>query len=235
MTRQIRVLVVDDHAIVREGLQRVLELADDLTVVGLAGDGTEGVRLAQEMQPDVVLMDVNMPALNGIEAARRIRTSCPDTRVLILTIHDDPEYLGLAARAEVSGYILKDVDPAELVRAVRQAAAGQSYLHPDMGGRLLRQMARQEGAQPAVAAAGGGSGPGTGADDLYASLTPREREVLRYLARGTNNREIADALFISEKTVKNHISHILQKTGAQDRLQAVLLALRRGWVEPGDA
>lgn len=237
--RRIRILIVDDHALLRQGLRQVLELEPDLEVVGEAQDGFEAVAKARELAPDVVLMDINMPGLNGIEATRRVRREMPDVRVLVLTIHDDDEYLREAAQAGVSGYVLKDVEPRELVRAVRLSAAGRPYLHPDMGGRLLSSLLARPpaeappaagappavGVPPAIDAPPGGEGGAT----RDSELTRRECEVLELLADGASNRDIAARLFISEKTVKNHVTHILQKLGLGDRVHAALWVVRSGW------
>jgi len=230
---RIRILIVDDHAILRQGLRQVLELEPDLEVVGEAQDGCEAVAKARALAPDVVLMDINMPGLNGIEATRLVRRELPDVRVLVLTIHDDDEYLREAAQAGVSGYVLKDVEPRELVRAVRLSAAGRPYLHPDMGGRLLSSLLAHPPAKasPAIDAPPGGEGGAT----LEGELTRRECEVLELLADGASNRDIAARLFISEKTVKNHVTHILQKLGLGDRVHAALWVVRSGWAARGGA
>jgi len=248
-----RVLVADDHPIVRQGLRQVLELEGDIEVVGEATDGMKAIQLCDSLDPDVVLMDVNMPGLNGIEAARRIARRMPEIGILVLTIHDEEEYMLEAVKAGVIGYVLKDVEPKELVKAVRAVAGGRYYVHPDMGGKLLRELAVRVGGKvpnatgrlrrvgrdadaAATAASGrmpslGAGGEGEEPDRRFEELTPREREVLKLVSQGASNREIASALYISEKTVKNHVTHILKKIGVDDRLQAALLAVREGWVE----
>lgn len=225
---RLKVLIVDDHAILRQGLRQILELEPDLEVVGEARDGDEAVAKARLLAPDVILMDINMPGINGIEAARIVRREAPAVRVLVLTIHDDDEYLREAARAGVSGYVLKDVEPRELVRAVRGAAAGRPYLHPDMGGRLFSSLTGGEAGPPDAAA--GQAPPARPCAEAGVELTRREREVLELLADGASNRDIAGRLYISEKTVKNHVTHILQKLGLGDRVHAALWAVRSGWV-----
>jgi two-component system, NarL family, response regulator LiaR len=206
----IRVLLVDDHAVVREGLRTFLELQDGLEVVGEAADGEEGIRAAQRLRPDVVLMDLLMPRLDGVGAMRALRRSLPGTRVIVLTSFADDERLLPAIRAGAAGYLLKDVEPRELARAVRAAHAGEALLDPVVAARLVEAMAAP--AEP---------GP-----ELTARLTPREREVLDLLAAGAANKRIARELGISEKTVKTHVGHVLGKLGVTDRTQAALLAVR---------
>lgn len=204
----IRVIIADDHPILRQGIRKILELEDGIEVIDEVSDGESAVRRTRELVPDLVLMDINMPEKNGVEAAREIKSTHPQVRILILTIHDDDEYVREAVNAQVEGYLLKDVATSELVRAIRFAHASRPYLHPDVGGRLAR------GAVSAAASA----------------LTPREREVLQLLALGNTNSEIAAQLVISEKTVKNHVSHIFEKLNVVDRLQAVIAGVRLGLV-----
>lgn len=250
MAQPIRVLLVDDHPLIRQGIQRVLAVEDDIVVAGEAGDGSEALTRARELHPDVVLLDISMPRGNGIEAARLLLAEMPGVRVLFLTIHDDEEYLREAVRVGASGFLLKDVEPRELVRALRLVARGGTYLDPTLGGRLMKDLEANpalpgQGALPeapdrtdgetgstgrSYAAAGG---PTAAYGPAFASLTARERQVLTLLAEGASNREIGNRLFITEKTVKKHMSSILQKIGASDRLQAVLLALRAGEVKVG--
>ncbi len=217
----IRVLLADDQDLVRAGFRLILELADGVEVVGEAGDGREAVRLARELEPDVVLMDVRMPEVDGIEATRRLLRAGVDTRVLVLTTFDLDEYVYAAVRAGASGFLLKDVPRDELVRAVRTVARGEALLAPAITQRLIEKfMARPDprAAAPAL-------------DELSA----RELEVLRLLARGLSNAEIASELIVGEATVKTHVARILRKLGLRDRVQAVVFAYETGLVEPGVA
>jgi NarL family two-component system response regulator LiaR len=216
----IRVLICDDHAIVRQGLQTFLELQDGIEIVGQAADGEEAVSKAAAMRPDVVLMDLVMPRIDGIEAIRRIRAARAEAKIIVLTSFADDEKLFPAIKAGATGYLMKDVAPNDLADAIRRANEGESILHPDVATRLIREV-RGEHAQPAV----------EGAEDL-ARLTEREREVLAEIAHGHSNKEIARDLVLSEKTVKTHVSNILQKLGLADRTQAALFAVRHHLVEP---
>jgi NarL family two-component system response regulator LiaR len=211
----IRVLIADDHAVVRQGLRTFLELQDDIEVVGDACDGEEAVVAALDGRPDVVLMDLMMPGVDGIEATRRILRERPATRVIALTSFLDDDKVLPAVRAGAAGYLLKDVEPGELVRAIHTVNDGEPLLHPAVTARVMRELS--EGDEPAATADGG--------------LTAREREVLALVARGLPNKLIARELGIAEKTVKTHVSSILAKLGVSDRTQAALLAVRRGWVE----
>jgi DNA-binding NarL/FixJ family response regulator len=205
----IRVLVVDDHAVVREGLRTFLSLQDGMTVVGEAGDGREAVTVAERERPDVVLMDLVMPELDGVGAMRELRARVPGARVIVLTSFLDDDRLLPAIRAGAAGYLLKNVEPSELARAVRAADAGEALIDPAVAARLVDALAE---------------------DDHRAdrSLTDREQDVLDLIARGYANKRIARELGISEKTVKNHVSHVLAKLGVSDRTQAALYAQRVG-------
>jgi DNA-binding NarL/FixJ family response regulator len=205
----IRVLVADDHAVVRQGLRTLLELQDDMSVVAEAEDGEEAVALAAELHPDVALVDLVMPRRDGIETIRRMREVTPQTRAIVLTSFLDEDSLVPAVRAGAVGYLLKDAQPQELVRAVRTVHAGEALLSPAVTARLLERVAggREE-----------------------APLTDREQEVLRLVARGLPNKRIARELGVSEKTVKTHVSNILAKLGVDDRTQAALYAVRAGLV-----
>lgn len=216
----IRVLIVDDHAVVRQGLRTFLELQDDpstlrIEVVGEAANGVEAVAVAGRLQPDVVLLDLVMPEMSGIEAIPKILGTSPHSRVIILTSFGEEDKVIPAIRAGAHGYLLKDIPPAELVQAVRAAYLGKAQLHPDIARKLMS----------AVAATGE---PANRTQALEEELTERELEVLRLIARGANNREIADQLVISEKTVKTHVSSILGKLHLVDRTQAAIYALRHG-------
>ncbi|MFD3522052.1 response regulator [Streptomyces sp. NPDC058653] len=208
--KRIRVLLVDDHQVVRRGLRTFLEIQDDIEVVGEASDGDEGVAGAEELRPDVVLMDIKMPGTDGIEALRKLRELANPARVLIVTSFTEQRTVVPALRAGAAGYVYKDVDPEALAGAIRSVHAGHVLLQPEVAGALLAQD------DP-------GSGQGRGS-----SLTDREREVLTLIADGRSNREIARALVLSEKTVKTHVSNILMKLDLADRTQAALWAVRHG-------
>jgi DNA-binding NarL/FixJ family response regulator len=213
-----RVVVVDDQALVRGGFAMILEAEPDLTVVGQAEDGLEATRLVAQLQPDVVLMDVRMPRMDGIEATRRI-TAAGRSQVLVLTTFDLDEYVYDAIRAGASGFLLKDVRPRDLAHAVRTVAAGDSLVAPAVTRRLLEQFIRRPP-------------PGRKADRLSA-LTERETEVLGLMARGWSNTQISEHLVVSETTVKTHVTRILTKLGVRDRVQAVVVAYETGLVVPG--
>ena len=210
MAEPIRVLLADDHAVVREGLRTFLELQDGIAVVGEAADGEEAVRTARRLTPDVVLMDLVMPRLDGVGAMRELRRTVPGARVIVLTSFADDDRLLPAIRAGAAGYLLKNVDPGELARAVRAAHEGQALLDPAVAARLVEELAGPAGEAPRDA------------------LTPREREVLALIARGLSNKRIARELGVSEKTVKAHVGHVLAKLGVSDRTQAAVLAVRSG-------
>jgi two-component system, NarL family, response regulator LiaR len=206
----IRILLADDHSVVRQGLRMFLGLDPELEVVGEARNGVEAVRLAQELAPDVVLMDILMPEMDGLEATRRIRAAQPETEVIALTSVLENEKVFDAIRSGAIGYLLKDTESEELCRAIKAAAAGQVQLSPQAAARLLRE---ERPSQPQTEA-----------------LTPRETEVLRLLAHGLANKEIARDLAIGEKTVKTHVSNILSKLGVLSRTQAALQAVRMGLI-----
>jgi NarL family two-component system response regulator LiaR len=209
MSDSIRVLIVDDHAVVREGLRTFLDLQDGIEVVGEAGDGEQAVREAEQLRPDVVLVDLVMPKLDGVQTMRALRERVPLARAVVLTSYLDDERLLPAIRAGAAGYLLKSVQPQELARAVRTAAAGEALIDPAVAARLVEAL---DG----------------GREDRAEQLTPREREVLALLARGFANKRIAAELGIAEKTVKTHVSHVLAKLGVSDRTQAALYASRLG-------
>ncbi|UOE44030.1 response regulator [Agromyces larvae] len=219
----ITVLVADDQAMVRAGFAAVLDAQDGIEVVGQAVDGTEAVRLARELRPDVVVMDVRMPGMNGIEATAALQTPPRSSdyvpKVLMLTTFDIDEYVHAALRAGASGFLLKDALPDEVARAVRVVAEGDALLAPSVTRRLIEDVARRAPA-PVVD------------EHLLAQLTAREREVLELVARGRSNQEIAAELFIAEQTVKTHVSKILQKLGLRDRVHAVVFAYDTGLVRP---
>ncbi|KAB7843375.1 response regulator transcription factor [Streptomyces mobaraensis NBRC 13819 = DSM 40847] len=206
----MRVLLVDDHQVVRKGLRTFLEIQDDIEVVGEAGDGAEGVARAEELRPDVILMDVKMPGTDGIEALRRLRALDSPARVLVVTSFTEQRTVIPALKAGAAGYVYKDVDPDALAGAIRSVHAGHVLLQSEVAGALLAQEDT-----------GGSQGRGN-------ALTEREREVLALIADGRSNREIARALVLSEKTVKTHVSNILMKLDLADRTQAALWAVRHG-------
>ncbi len=206
----IRVLVVDDHPVVRQGLIAILRWETDLEIVGEAADGEDAVRLILEQRPDVVLLDLRLPHLSGVEVMRQVRPRAPEVRFLVLTTYDADSYIGPALAAGAQGYLLKDAAPDELARGVRAVVAGGAALEPGVAARLLERMNEPD--------RGGG-------------LSEREREVLRLLVEGASNKGIAQRLTLSENTVKAHISHIFDKLGVQSRAEAVAAALQRGIVQ----
>jgi DNA-binding NarL/FixJ family response regulator len=219
----IRVLIADDQALVRAGFHAILETDDDIEVVGEAADGDEAVERAAELRPDVVLMDIRMPGLDGIEATRRVLATGADSpRVLMLTTFDLNEYLYEAMKAGASGFLLKDAPTDEVVQAVRAVAAGDAVLAPAVTRQLLDQVGRR---LPAAVSR---------TPDEIAQLTEREQQVLRMLAAGLTNAEISAAMFLSETTVKTHVSNLLGKLGLRDRVQAVIYAYETGLIAPGE-
>lgn len=207
----IRVLIVDDHAIVRKGLQALLTEIDDIEVVGEAGDGQEAITRAESTAPDVILMDIVMPTMDGVAATRRIRERQPEARILALTSFAADDKLFPAIKAGALGYLLKDSDPADLVEAIREVHRGEPSLHPRIARKVLRELGRPS-SQP----------------QTPDPLTERELEVLRLVAKGLDNQQIGDALTIAEVTVRSHVSHILSKLHLANRVQAALYALRQG-------
>jgi NarL family two-component system response regulator LiaR len=217
---KIKVLIVDDHAVVRQGLRTFIDLQDDMQVVGEGADGAEAIQLARQLQPDVVLLDLVMPHMNGVEATPQIIAASPHSRVLILTSFGEDDKVFPAIRAGAQGYLLKDIHPDDLVQAVREACQGKVQLHPDIARKLMSAVAAAS--PPQTQPGEGQAAPGPD------QLTEREREVLKLIAEGRNNREIAESLIISEKTVKTHVSSILSKLGLEDRTQAAIWALKHG-------
>jgi DNA-binding NarL/FixJ family response regulator len=218
----IRVLIVDDQALVRAGFRMILQAQPDFQVVGEAGDGQQAIEAVRSLRPDVVLMDIRMPGLDGIEATRRITSSGLPARVVILTTYDLDEYVFDALAAGATGFLLKHVPPEELVHGVRVAAAGDALLAPSVTRRLIEEFVKRQA--PVQPKAGVGE-----------SLTEREQEVLRLLARGLSNAEIAAQLHVGEATIKTHVAHLLDKLGLRDRVQAVIHAYEAGLIKPGVA
>lgn len=208
---KITVLIADDHALMRQGLKQILELEEDIEVIGLAVDGEDTIRKSQRLKPDVILLDINMPQMNGIQALRRLKDMGTDSKVIMLTIHEDREYLFETINIGASGYVLKDAESASLIKAIRDVYNGESYIHPTLASALVKEYNKKGKI-----------------DDEYSKdrLTRREYEVLSLIAEGKNNREIAEDLFISEKTVKNHVSNIFKKIEVNDRTQAAIYAYK---------
>ncbi|EFC81609.1 response regulator transcription factor [Parafrankia sp. EUN1f] len=217
MPRPIRILLADDHALVRRGVRLILDSEPDLTVVAEAADGAEAIERARAEQPDLAILDIAMPRLTGLQAARELSRALPDVRILILTMYDNEQYFFAALRAGASGYVLKSVADRDLVEACRAAVRGEAFLYPGAVNALIRDHLER-------AAAGD---PGTGR-----VITDREEEVLKLVAEGHSSRQIADILFISVKTVERHRSNLLQKLGLRDRLELTRYAIRAGLIEP---
>jgi DNA-binding NarL/FixJ family response regulator len=217
----IRVLVVDDQALVRAGFRMILEAEDDFEIAGEAADGNEAIAEARRLEPDVVLMDVRMPELDGIEATRRLVEEGIETKVVMLTTFDMDEYVYEALRAGASGFLLKDVPPEQLVAGIRSVASGDALLAPAVTRRMIEEFVRRPPESVRTARS------------ELSDLTEREIEVLRQLARGLSNAEIAKELFVSDATVKTHVAHILNKLGLRDRVQAAVFAYESGVVQPG--
>ena len=214
-----RVLVVDDHALFRQGVAGLLRDAEGFTVVGEAQDGCEAVAKAKALRPDVVLMDIYLPGMDGLEAARRIKEAMPSTKIIILTVSEEDQKLFDAIKAGSQGYLLKSVEPEELFRTLRGVLRGEAFVTPSMAAKILEEFTRQVRPQKGTTSA---------------ALSPREREVLELLTRGAVNKEIAAALKISENTVKNHLKNIMEKLHLENRVQVVAYALREGLVKPRD-
>ena len=213
---KIRILIAEDHAVVREGTRELLDREEDLEVVAEAGDGEEAVRLATSQRPDVVLMDIAMPKLDGIEATRRIKVNHPAIAVLVLTAYDDDQYVFALLEAGAAGYLLKDVHTDELIKAIRAVYAGESVLHPAIARKVINRFAQPTDKRKM--------------ESTVEQLTERELEVLKLAAKGMTNRQIANALALSIHTVQTHLSNTFGKLGVGSRTEAVLYGLRKGWL-----
>ncbi len=209
--KKIKVAIADDHALIREGIKKLLELEESFEIVALAGDGIEALECIRTTEPDVILLDINMPNMNGIDCLKQIKSDYPDTKVIMLTIHEDAEYLIETINIGAEGYVLKDADVSSLVKAIQKVVQGEVYIHPTLSGILVREYKRKDKNME---------------DVIGNNLTKREFEVIRLISRGYNNKEIAIELFISEKTVKNHVSNIFKKIKVTDRTQAALYAIK---------
>ncbi len=223
---KITIMIVEDHPLFGQGLRRVLEEEDDLEIIAEVSDGELAVKRAAELQPNVILMDINLPGINGLQATREIRASTDRTAIIILTAYHDEEQLFHAIRAGAAAYYPKDVSPAELIRAIREVAKGNYVIGdtvlsaPQVANWLLKEFEELAVYEDV--------------EEMFMPLSPREMEILRYVAKGASNKEIARALGISRQTVKNHMSSILRKLAVNDRTQAAVLALRRGWIRLQD-
>jgi two-component system, NarL family, response regulator LiaR len=212
----MKIIICDDQAIVRDGLEMLLKLESDIEILGIADDGAAAVELADKKKPDLVLMDLKMPIMNGVEAIRQIRAKHPEIKILVLTTYDDDEWVFDAIQAGASGYLLKDTPRDEVVKAIRGTVTGKTFVDPSIAGKVLRQASSHQ-SHPASL--------------ITSKLTDRETEVLRLIARGLSNMDIAGCLFLSEGTVRNHVSAILAKLGVADRTQAAVIAIQHGLSE----
>ena len=216
----IRLMLADDHAVVRTGTRQLLERQPDFQIIGEASDGEEAVRLAHELQPDIVVMDVRMPKMTGVEATRRIKAECPGVRVLVLTAHDDDEYVFALLQAGADGYLLKTAEFEDLVKAIHTVAAGQSALAPEVAGKVVAQFTSGKSLPDVLANHG----------DDYDGLTERELGILRLVGKGLSNKQIGKELYISDRTVQAHLSNIFSKLGVSSRTEAVMHAVRKNWI-----
>lgn len=216
---KIRVLIADDHQVVREGLSAILKTKEDIEVVGLARDGAEAVDMTRTLLPDVVLMDISMPRMNGVEATREIKKENPHIGIVVLTMYAEEEYIFDLVKSGATGYLLKDADSAQIVKAIRAVAEGESLIHPSVASKILNEFSLLA------------EGKGKKSGKLEHDLTDREITVLKLVAEGKTNKEIANVLDLSEKTVKNHVRNIFHKLHVYDRTQAAIHAIRKGLIE----
>lgn len=207
---KIKVIIADDHVLVREGIRKLLEIDNNIEVLTEVGDGQGAINMARKERPDVILMDVNMPGTDGIMATRVIKREHPNIKIIALTIYEDEQVVEMV-KAGVSAYVLKDVAGAELINTIHKVMAGEVVIHPRVANRLVRELNRTDNKQETI------------------NLTRREKDVLALLVKGSSNKDMADALFISEKTVKNHLTSIFKKLGVKDRTQAAVFALKNGF------
>lgn len=212
MESKIKILIADDHSLIRQGLKQILELEKDMIVIAQASNGREAIQLARECRPDVILMDINMPGINGLQAIKELKQERLDSRIIVLTIHEDREYLFKTLQMGAEGYVLKDAEPSVLVDAIRNVYSGQSYIQPNMTAELVKEFNRVTLHEKEK--------------NDESNLTSREIEVLELIAEGMINKEIAKRLYISEKTVKNHVSNIFRKLNVSDRTQAAIYAFK---------
>ncbi len=215
--KKVSVLIADDHTLMREGLRKILSMEDSIDVAGEAQNGAEAVEIALGINPDIILMDINMPVTNGIEATKIIKSKNPDIKVIALTIHDQEEYLFELIKAGVSGYVLKDISPDLLIQAILGVSRGESFIHPSLTTKMFTEFNRLSSLSRQR--------------NNPMGLTKREYDVLRLVAHGDSNRSIADKLYISEKTVKNHLTNIFQKPGVEDRTQAAIQAMKNKLID----
>jgi two-component system, NarL family, response regulator LiaR len=209
----LKVIICDDQTIVREGLAMLLKLEPDIQVVGIAEDGSEAVKITEKEKPDIVLMDLKMPFMNGVEATQKIRSKYPDVKVLVLTTYDDDEWVFDAIKAGASGYLLKDTPRDDLIKAIRGTVIGKTYVDPVIAGKVLGQVSGHQTLQATL---------------VTSKLTEREIDVLKLIAKGLSNTDISKRLFLSEGTIRNHVSSILSKIGVSDRTQAAVIAIQHG-------
>src|SRR5690625_4741374 len=227
MSEVINLVLIDDHKLFREGIKKILDFESDFRVVAEGDDGSDVLTLVEEYEPDIVLMDINMPEMNGVEATAELIKQYPNVFVIILSIHDDESYVTHALKTGARGYLLKEMDSDSLIEAIKVVSTGGSYLHPKITHNLVqeyRRLSRNSSRKPRVQR-------GIKYKKPLHILTKRECQVIQLMAEGNSNRKISETLYISEKTVKNHVSNILQKMKVNDRTQAVVEAIRKGWVE----
>lgn len=231
--QRVKIVIADDHQLFREGVKRIINMEDDMEVVGECGDGVQILELCRELHPEIVLMDINMPLENGVVATEKLKDLFPEIKVIVLSIHDDESYVFETLRKGASGYLLKDMEPESLISAIRSVVIGHSYIHPKVTGKLINQLRRMTYLDSDDRKQDDAMIHEMGVKYVHTDgspLTRREAEVLRLMAEGKSNKSIGEFLFISEKTVKNHVSSILQKMEVDDRTQAVIIAIKNGWV-----